>query len=331
MPSRTDYYRILGVQPDADSVVIQGAYRALMRKYHPDTNREASASERAKAINEAFEVLSDSTRRALYDAERFTDRQQSQTEGARGPEAHSNAAEPVEPKIDGDKPKSPAGKRPLGCIVPIGFIAFIVVVLVGSNLSKKEPEVAATDAVQMPDSQSKIDQYLSNSRDAQSLAPFPTVEVPATRPSIFQSPLNFLDLEAAIKKYRRVALKSGKFSARQASQDCHSKLEQALTWSEVDQCIGFDIVAYQTELGVSKSIGGVLPPEAYFKFQNDHAIEAYGGLGVDSYTALKRVDGIRNAVEGMVQPLILERLRPATDDDGPPLVESGPDKPGTSN
>lgn len=48
--------------------MVQAAYRALMRRYHPDANASAEAAERARSINAAYAVLGDPDRRAGYDA-----------------------------------------------------------------------------------------------------------------------------------------------------------------------------------------------------------------------------------------------------------------------
>ncbi len=62
-----DYYQVLGVPRNADDPTIKKAYRALARKFHPDVNADASSEERFKAINEAYQVLSDPEKRAKYD------------------------------------------------------------------------------------------------------------------------------------------------------------------------------------------------------------------------------------------------------------------------
>jgi DnaJ-class molecular chaperone len=60
-----DYYRILGVDRNADDKTIKSAYRKLARKYHPDVNK--GKDDRFKEISEAYEVLSDPEKRRRYD------------------------------------------------------------------------------------------------------------------------------------------------------------------------------------------------------------------------------------------------------------------------
>ncbi|WP_067515641.1 curved DNA-binding protein [Endozoicomonas ascidiicola] len=62
-----DYYKILGVDPDADKKTIKAAYRKLARKYHPDVSDHHDAENQFKAVAEAYEVLKDDARRAEYD------------------------------------------------------------------------------------------------------------------------------------------------------------------------------------------------------------------------------------------------------------------------
>jgi len=63
-----DYYEILGVSRNATKVEIKKAYRKLAMKYHPDKNPgDKEAEEKFKLINEAYQVLSDDEKRAIYD------------------------------------------------------------------------------------------------------------------------------------------------------------------------------------------------------------------------------------------------------------------------
>ncbi len=68
MPTVRNYYEMLGVDKNAPSNEIKKAYRTLAIKYHPDRNLgNKAAEEKFKDINEAYEVLSDQTRRVQYD------------------------------------------------------------------------------------------------------------------------------------------------------------------------------------------------------------------------------------------------------------------------
>lgn len=62
-----DYYKILGVNENAELKEIKTAYRKLALKFHPDMNAEAGAEDKFKEVAEAYEVLKNTERRAEYD------------------------------------------------------------------------------------------------------------------------------------------------------------------------------------------------------------------------------------------------------------------------
>jgi len=65
-----DYYKILQIDPDASLEVMNNAYRALVKQYHPDlyhSQRKTMMNEKMREINEAYQVLSNATTRADYD------------------------------------------------------------------------------------------------------------------------------------------------------------------------------------------------------------------------------------------------------------------------
>lgn len=86
MEERKDYYKILGIDKNADENAIKKAYRKLAKKYHPDTNAgNAQAAEKFKQITEAYSVLSDPEKKKMYDQFGSADYQ-----GGQGPFGRAN-------------------------------------------------------------------------------------------------------------------------------------------------------------------------------------------------------------------------------------------------
>lgn len=65
--NKRDYYEVLGVSKQASEAEIKSAFRKLAKKYHPDVSKEPDAAEKFKEAQEAYAVLSDSSKRSQYD------------------------------------------------------------------------------------------------------------------------------------------------------------------------------------------------------------------------------------------------------------------------
>jgi len=93
--SRPDWYRVLQVDPSANALVIQAAYRVLAQIFHPDVSGDDAEMKR---INAAWEVLGDPRRRKQYDIER----------------AGRHAAPPAQPEAPAASPAHAATPRTQG-------------------------------------------------------------------------------------------------------------------------------------------------------------------------------------------------------------------------
>ena len=163
-----DYYKILQVAPDASPEVIQMAYKALAKKYHPDLNpgQEEAAQKKMKDVNEAYEILSDKDKRWQYDQIYYRQEKTEQKtsysapEPPKGAQTHSaqsrgeqTCAAPVDPTLE-DKEKTSSGKgcakTGCGCLV-VFVVLFILIGLFGGsssdNDSDKKPSSSDAESV----------------------------------------------------------------------------------------------------------------------------------------------------------------------------------------
>ena len=140
MTAFPDHYAALGIDPTADQEVIIAAYRALAKKYHPDTGatRGTASTERFAEIQQAYEVLGSPQSRRQYDLELLeaTKREldehlaakQRKLAGATG----TAGAEPPPPDLGGIRPeprrpkppkaKSASGLREMGPFIVVSVL-----------------------------------------------------------------------------------------------------------------------------------------------------------------------------------------------------------------
>ncbi len=89
MPTKKDYYDVLGLKKGASVSEVKASYKKLAKKYHPDLNSDPKSEEKFKEASEAYQTLSDSKKKANYDqfghaAEGFQGFQGFRGSGARG-------------------------------------------------------------------------------------------------------------------------------------------------------------------------------------------------------------------------------------------------------
>ena len=150
--SEPDYYKLLGVSPDSEDIVIQAAYRALMRRYHPDKNPSESARKKTIEINAAYAVLGDPAKRAAYDTRRAQSGPKKKTTATNGAQSSS----PPTPEPPPHKPATAASNVDLGGgRGGIIFASILTLVIIGSLV------VAGLNATDMANNTMNVDENLT--------------------------------------------------------------------------------------------------------------------------------------------------------------------------
>lgn len=123
----TDYYAVLGVTEVADDEVIAAAYRALAKKYHPDTGsqRGTASAERFREIQQAFEVLGSQRSRAEYDRQRNnSDQSDNPADSPNDMKDNSPGRDSATSNLRADMPsKTPTGKYASSVSIAAIFVA----------------------------------------------------------------------------------------------------------------------------------------------------------------------------------------------------------------
>jgi DnaJ-class molecular chaperone len=123
-------YQLLGLTKEASEDDIQRAHRKLVRKYHPDTNPEASqAEERFKEIQQAYEVLSDENKRREYDKTLYA----SSKETAGRPDRRGDRAKTHEDTAYSTAERANRDRGPwfkLGYLLGIALVALVIALLI---------------------------------------------------------------------------------------------------------------------------------------------------------------------------------------------------------
>lgn len=135
----TTFYDTLRVSPDAEDFVIESAYRALLKRYHPDVyaGDKAEGERLSKAITEAYQTLKDPQRRADYDRAL---RGSGRGSGASRSKAEETPRQPRRPSGPPVPPmpvppaaiSAPPVVAPAGGVIPIFFCGLAALILVGA-------------------------------------------------------------------------------------------------------------------------------------------------------------------------------------------------------
>ena len=147
-----DYYKILQVASDASPEVIQMAYKALAKKYHPDLNpgQEEAMQEKMKDLNEAYEILSDKDKRWQYNQSFYQNEESShysESEPPRNSWTESSYRAQAETTSQGSETTSGKGCARTGCgCLTVFIVIFILMGVVGSfSLTKENKSASASE------------------------------------------------------------------------------------------------------------------------------------------------------------------------------------------
>lgn len=291
-------YLILGVSRDAPDYVIQAAYRACLKRYHPDQYRGSDAAARTTQIVAAYELLRDPGKRSAVD-ERLN----------RASHSHAKTPPPPAPPPRSQPKSKQPDESPVlpqkRAIWPT-FAALATLVTVISVLSNNE-QTDATDAsilaydsgaadadtVEIPanDVLLQSDNVAIAAEEAAKAADEAASEIEFGAPSGFgyqPEPVSFSTIEAASRRFFTVFQKEGMIGARRASERCHQQQAESPTWQGLDACAAFDFAADMMDRGFTSSSGA--SRNAYFEFQAANQSDYYSGR--QTYT---RLNSIRNA------------------------------------
>ena len=147
-----DLYELLEVSSSACPEVIQAAYRVLARTWHPDVNRSPDAPRRIRELNDAYQVLSDAQRRAMYDLHRARMRRRARVVGspqrtqpgagvgaarARAREHGARGAQPLPQPLTGERRSILSGQALLA-IAALATLVALALVLLWVNLAMSD-------------------------------------------------------------------------------------------------------------------------------------------------------------------------------------------------
>lgn len=238
MAAAPDYYAMLGVAPDADEAVIRAAWRALLRKYHPDTAHDVpDAAERTRAFNAAWAVLGNSNRRIAYDLERAAPPEDTARPGWASPY-------PMPPR------------RGAGTTLAL-ILAFVGLPAVAITLPGVPGQVAAmlpggdggSAASFARSSFHQVRRLLTPAGfGADGAAARPAVPTSPSAPAPVAAPaaaprIDGATVRLAVRQYARVVRRDGRSGVAAYSRGCAQRAIDLSRWESDDFCAAFDIAA----------------------------------------------------------------------------------------
>lgn len=236
MRSRNGLYTLLQVLPDADPAVIEAAYKALMKKYHPDRLGGVDSERRAAEISHAFNVLRDPDRRAAYDAEERAREERNRVELARAFPEPPPSTLPMEvarraPHAPGPDARTRRDHRVAGWVGAAGVLVLAATVILLARGVPEAPASIPVESAVMPAAAAAADG--DPDRDV-----VPFRDQPVSRGQVVK----------AVAEFKRIASLSGLAGAADYSERCFEGQARTLDINAFDYCVAFDHAAGRTDL-----------------------------------------------------------------------------------
>ena len=323
MADHRDFYAVLGVAPGSEDVVIAAAYRALMRRYHPDTNKDETAQQKAREINEAYAVLGDPAKRKEYDRQRGarqagSEQQRKAGQGSSKAAGAKSGSPPGAEATHRQQPPPPVAPNSDGwsggwaIAASIAAIFFLIALVSGNggdvaDNTMNVDETMTTNEIlaydQVADAADNALDAAGNAvENATGALNSMEAEAPPGLSKLSSVQVEYNSIEGAAQKFAAILMTDGIAGARAFSDRCHKGVIAEPSWAAADYCAAFDFAAAHIDEILSKE--GKFPANGYFQFQSENQDDAYLAAGAYPYLLSSRLATIRRAVE----PAVVEAL-----------------------
>jgi curved DNA-binding protein CbpA len=290
-------YAVLGVSPSSESFVIDAAYKAMLKRYHPDVNKSADAAVKTQELVEAYAIVGNPANRRAYDAAR--QKANSERQSGAKPKSDCSSNKPPPPGARAGSAatttQTPVSTGPsgwkiwlggTGIVVALFFILELTAPRTAAPLEYDNYDAAADNLEAMADA---LEQETANV----------AMEAPTSLANVPQTPLEFNTVERAARRFVSLLFSGGRVAARQYSEKCAAAAKIAANWNSVDECVAFDFAAAHIDEEVSRELK--VANSSYFQFQSKNAEMQYVAAGAPSYSFSSRLQQVRTAAEGAAE------------------------------
>lgn len=255
-----DPFAILGVTRDAPDYIVQAAYRAALKRFHPDHYSGADAGQRTEEVVTAYELIR--KMRKAHEASP-AESEPATLKPQKLPEVKQNKIAKTSAtglaifvvglgvlgisKNDGVEPQNDEGYASELEVAPYAF-----------ETASIETAPAVEDAgAAMPN----LSDALSQTKSLDGMTGDQTLE--------------YANIERGGREFLRRWRASGMVGARSYSEDCHTAAKLKHDWAETDFCAAFDYAASYFDRTLGNALGG--PRLSYFEFQASNQADYYPG------------------------------------------------------